>query len=346
MYKKTVFVIGAGASKEAKLPTGFELKDSISRLLDICFDIRQVSGDHLIADALQMHVQQPNVYDSDINPYLHEAWHIRDILPHQAISIDNFINNHRDNEKIALCGKLAIVRSILEAEKKSLLYFEKKRADSNINYSSLEKTWYIPFFQILTENCSKDDLKKRFQSITLIIFNYDRCVEHFLFNNLQAYFRMSEAEATDLVQSIKIYHPYGSVGSLPWLDKKVFMEFGSKPSPEALLILANEIKTFSEEIGLTSNDYFEIQKRMSEVDRLVFMGFAFHDLNMELIAPDSHKDKNYSLKCYATTFGLSESDKKVIRDQINGLYNCKVDTRMSDLVCGAFFTEYWRSLAF
>ncbi len=45
---KTVFVIGAGASKEANLPTGIELKDKISALLDIRFDWHdQKSGDEV-----------------------------------------------------------------------------------------------------------------------------------------------------------------------------------------------------------------------------------------------------------------------------------------------------------
>ena len=124
MGKKTVFVVGAGASKEAKLPTGHELKEDISRLLDMRFDWNdQKSGDYVIAEALRRHVKQPDG-SGDINPYLHEAWHIRDALL-QAISIDNFIDAHRKNEKIALCGKLAIVKSILHAESRSLLYFKK-----------------------------------------------------------------------------------------------------------------------------------------------------------------------------------------------------------------------------
>ena len=53
MDNKTVFVIGAGASKEANLPTGFELKGRIAKLLDIDFDFhKQISGDYKIVSAL------------------------------------------------------------------------------------------------------------------------------------------------------------------------------------------------------------------------------------------------------------------------------------------------------
>lgn len=37
----------------------------------------------------------------------------------QSISIDNFIDSHKGDKEIELCGKLAIVRAVLEAEAKS-----------------------------------------------------------------------------------------------------------------------------------------------------------------------------------------------------------------------------------
>ena len=101
MSGNTVFVIGAGASKEVNLRTGLEFKKNLAQLLDIRygdFGEKQEHGDHLIAGALFEHVRQPDRRRGDINPYLHEAWFIRDALP-QAISIDHFINAHRDNDK-------------------------------------------------------------------------------------------------------------------------------------------------------------------------------------------------------------------------------------------------------
>jgi hypothetical protein len=228
MSMNTVFVVGAGASQEANLPTGDELKRKIAQLLDVYFDLnQQKSGDHVIVAALDIFVR--GIGSTDINPYLEEARHIKDALP-QAISIDSFIDAHRGNDRIALCGKLAIVRSILDAEKSSILYFERSRIDSNINFSSLENTWYNSFFKLLTGNCGKNDLKERFQSITLIIFNYDRCIEHFIYCALQNYYKISEAEATEIVKNMNIYHPYGNVGTLPWMSRDGAIEFGKKPT--------------------------------------------------------------------------------------------------------------------
>jgi len=345
MNKKVVFVIGAGASKEANLPTGYELKEIISRLLNIHFDYRQKSGDHLIANALRKHVEDVSTQQNDINAYLSEARHIGDALP-LAISIDNFIDNHKGNEKISLCGKLAIVRSILDAEKKSLLYFKKDRIDSNIDFPSIEETWYTAFFKILTENCGIDDLEDRFRSVTLIIFNYDRCVEHFLKNSLQKFYQISKDEASDLVGFIDIFHPYGSVGMLPWFNSGGSMDFGTEPNAEELLKLTHQIKTFTEETDPDSGEISIIRDHVKNARKLVFLGFAFHKINMQLISPSGHADDYSFPKCYATASGVSSSDQEVISKQINELYGHDIDTRMANLKCADFFKEFWRSLAF
>ena len=351
MTQNTVFVIGAGASKEANFPTGYELKETIARLLDIRFDsfgTKQKSGDYLIIAALRLlAIQLGGNRTGIINSYLHEARHIRDALP-QAISIDNFIDTQRNNDKIALCGKLAIVRSILDAEEKSLLYFERRRSDSTINFQALTETWYTPFFQFLTQSCDKNDLKERFESITLIIFNYDRCLEHFIYYALQNYYKISETEAANLVKKINRYHPYGDVGTLPWINQTGSIEFGSEPSKEELLELSSKIKTFTEGTDPDSSEILEIRKHMGMADRLVFIGFAFHPLNMELITPEISEEGNkLNVKCFATSKNISDSDQEVIKEQIDEMYLGNIKkVRMSNLTCSKFFTEYWRSLAF
>lgn len=347
MDRKTVFVIGAGASKEANLPTGLELKSKIAQLLDIRFPdgYNQNGGDFTITEALRALTRDENGRNGDINPYLHEAWHIRDAMP-QSISIDNFIDTHRDNQKIALCGKLAIVQSILEAEKKSLLYIDKYKNFSNLNFKSLEKTWYSSFFQLLTENCAKSDLKARLEAVTLIIFNYDRCIEHFLLHALQNYYKINQSEAAEIVKHMSIYHPYGHVGHLPWVQAKDFMGFGELPSGQSLLALVNQIKTFAEGTDPESSEILEIKQHMAKVSHLIFLGFAFHKLNMKLLAPAANVKGFNIVRCFATTYQLSESNKEAISQKIRSLYSAEVGVRMADLQCNAFFNEYKNSLEF
>lgn len=360
MKKKTVYVIGAGASKEANLPTGYELKDSISSLLDIRFKHgNQSSGDPLIAAALHVYMEELDPQDNDIYPYQLAAWHIRDAMP-QATSIDSFIDTHRDNDKIAMCGKLAIVRSILDAERNSLLYVDNLHGKPKMDFNSLETTWYGKFFKLLHTNCRIDDLEDRLRSISLIIFNYDRCIEHFLFHALRNYYKISPAEAARLISCMNIFHPYGSVGLLPWFTNADgdTMGFGDDLYAGQLLQLAKKIKTFAEGTDPESSEVLAIREDMENAQKLVFLGFAFHKLNMQLITPDnSRNDYRPIPECYATTLNISKSDKDVVQKQIFDLYNpiknakynlLKDDLHieMSNLKCESFFSEYWRSLAF
>lgn len=346
MENKVVFVIGAGASKEAGLPTGVELKEKIATILDIRFDYRtQKSGDYVITQALRNIVQSADGKNGDINPYLYQAWHIRDALP-LAISIDNFIDSQRENKEIKLLGKLSIIKSILEAEKASKLFFERERANSSIDLTALNETWYLPFFQLITENCELNDLEARFQSIALVVFNYDRCIEHFLIHALQIYYKINDDEAAQLISLINIYHPYGSVGNLPWAEGDDPTQFGVEPNADQLIRLTEKIKTFTEGTDPESSEIIAIRDHISTASKVIFMGFAFHKLNMTLISPNDIQPRVNGFKCFGSAYGISESDKEAIKNQINELYQESIDTNIAELPCFQLLKEYWRSLAF
>src|SRR6266853_1701782 len=155
LSSKTVFIVGAGASSEAGLPVGSELKGIIARKLDLRFEHFSSpigSGDLTIFEALRR--QYPN----DINTYLGACWRVRDgiIL---APSIDDFIDAHQEDETIAECGKLAIARSILEAERRSKLFYELRNIEDTVNFSSIKDTWYFGFFQLLNHRMTRGDLE-------------------------------------------------------------------------------------------------------------------------------------------------------------------------------------------
>ena len=353
MTTRTVFVIGAGASKEVNLPTGYELKRNIASLLDFRFGNFKAfeGGDNIIITAIKRYVQglvnEDGVQEGGLDYYIDQALHIRDALP-QAISIDNFLDSQKGNDALALCGKLSIVRSILLSEKQSLLYFKHDRQGATINFELIEDKWFIPFFQIITENCTKADLSDRFKSISLIIFNYDRCIEHFLVHALCNYYRITEQDAAQLIRYINIYHPYGKVGDLPWQVRHHYTDFGAEPDANQLLDLAQSIKTFTEGTNPNSSDIVQIRERIYNAEKLVFLGFAFHKLNMELLAPQKTKPKSMQgFRCFATAFGISNSDREVVYELIRSLYNLRdFSYNFACLTCNDFFKEFSRSLSF
>lgn len=185
----------------------------------------------------------------------------------------------------------------------------------------------------------------------MIIFNYDRCVEHFLIHVLQNYYRISEVEAAELIEHLSIYHPYGSVGLLPWQKGDLQIGFGNSLNAIQLNELAKKIKTFTEGTDPSSSEIIDIRDHMAKAKKLVFLGFAFHKLNMELISPDLDTSLSYP-SVYATAYGVSDSDQNVINHQIKTMYRKKMMTlpelniEMINADCSSFFSSYWRSLSF
>jgi len=146
---KTIVIVGAGAGQEVGLPIGSGLKRKIAKLLNFRFqDGHRISGDVLIQQALGTPTLQA---ESGINNnnYLQTARFIRGAMP-LAESIDNFIYDHNGNKLIEYCGKLAIVRSILDTESTGMLYFDFTRDNSSFDHNAIENTWFNKFFKILT----------------------------------------------------------------------------------------------------------------------------------------------------------------------------------------------------
>jgi hypothetical protein len=347
--RSLVLVIGAGASKEASLPVGGELKRQIADALDIRFDRRgrRLGGDDLIAEAYNIFAATSAGRYGDINPLLRASWRIRDAMP-QAISIDSFIDTHRSDELIAVCGKLAIARCILAAESNSSLKVDTSNIYNKMNFGRLEGTWYNAFFQLLTESCPKQDLPSRFAAVAIICFNYDRCIEHYLHSALQNYYALTPVEATNALEDLEIYHPYGTVGALPWQDPGGGFEFGASPRAKQLVAFAEQIRTFSEGTDPDESDVSAIRESLSMAERIAFLGFAFHRLNLELLFPtELPSTEARGRSVYATAVGISKADADVIsRDlsRLGAIDDDGVHIRI-DLTCVQLFREYWRSLS-
>ena len=166
--------------------------------------------------------------------------------------------------------------------------------------------------KFLTLDCHKNDINQLFNNVSFIIFNYDRCVEHFIFHFLQNYYGIDPDEAAEIISGVKLFHPYGLVGQLPWQTGGDGTPFGSNDHLWQLLSLADQIKTFAERI----EDEAEIHKMrqlVQEASQIVFLGFAFHMQNMDLITPQGKTDIN---RVFATAVGISTSNCDVIEADI------------------------------
>ncbi len=346
--KSLVLVIGAGASFEAKLPLGSGLKKRIADLLDIRYDLQRESGDALIDRAFHILLQQSDRRSEGISPYLYASWRIRDAMP-QAISIDNFIDAHRGDPLVEKAGKLAIVRSILEAEAKSSLAIHPSYTNNRLKFEAVQGTWFNSFFQLLTENCQFVNLPQRFARVGVVCFNYDRCIEHYLFNALQNYYGVTAEAAAEVLTHLEIHHPYGTVGRLPWMGGGEKIDFGGEPSANQLVQLAERIRTFTEGANIAESDISGIRAVLASAERIAFLGFAFHRLNLELLFPPQSAGVSPRVcPVFATGVGISDPDAEVIREELFALAGLNPGTThiARETPCAKLFEDYRRSLSF
>jgi hypothetical protein len=300
LRKKTVFVIGAGASHEFNLPVGVDLAKTISAKLDIKVrnpysESYHTSGDHDLFDSVRRSFPQQD------NLYQEAGWRIRDAVI-LASSIDDFLHVHRHDERIVNFGKATIVKCILEAEQNSKLYFSLTNSQSTIRFGECADTWLVKLMRLLVRNRPHADRAKFFDQSAFVIFNYDRCIEHFFVHALSKFYFISTEEASEIVSRARIYHPYGTPGLL----NKV--PFGTERTD--WVNLASEIKTYTEMV-----EAGDIKKAIQDAGQIVFLGFAYHDQNMSLLADDSSLPTKTVV---GTAYKRSDSDVQTIKAQVAG----------------------------
>jgi hypothetical protein len=345
-----VLVVGAGASRELGLPSGEELKSKIAELLRASYRyaLCPANGTNRVYEALKIISS-----NGDGKPQVREEGSLINALNsiakglNAAISIDNYLDAHKNDKDVMICGKLAIVSCILNSEASSELVLSRRGIGKALNHDRVKESWLLPFFQILTENCSKDDLPERLGRVAVICFNYDRCIEQFMHLQLQEYYNTDGHDAAAILRHLRILHPYGVTGMLPWQEGSHVCEFGGSPDAGTLVNLAKKIKTFTEETSLTTGNMRAIRRILASADKIVFLGFGFHRLNLEyLYSKETPEQEQGRGSVFATAYSMSESNRDHVVKELARLSGLRLtaETFRTDLKCKQLIIEYSRSL--
>ena len=340
----TVFVLGAGASYEVGLPVGAQLKDQIAKLVNIKFsDVGsgEHTGDAWVMEAFRAHARAESL---NVNELLHAGWHISDAMP-QAISIDNFLDARRGEKLIELAGKLGIVQGILHAERNSKIFIDPRSQSNRIKFTNVTNTWFNKFFQLVTENCRFEDVVERLKSVSIISFNYDRCLAHFLLHSLQNYYGVSTQEAEEVLRDFEVLYPYGTVGPLPFAAAQKGVTYGATLNGAGLLEHSREILTFTEGTDQRFSEITRIRNNIKNAKRIVFLGFAFHPLNMELLAPKPETISPRNQIVIGTAYGLSISDLEAIREDLDIRLHKPTKIVLPGETCDGLFSNNSRTLS-
>ena len=244
----TVLVLGAGASAPYGFPVASELKQKI-------------------CDAFAK--------DPTATRFLHEGSEIpmnvflefREAFRKSGqSSVDAFLERRPDFIPV---GKLAIAYCLIPYESEDAFFQPTCGGD-----------WYQYLFGKL--NASFEEFGQN--KLSVITFNYDRSLEHFLLTTLQHSHGKTFDECADLlVNHVPIVHVYGQLSEHRYPHPEARQYSPDREPFEAVASAAHGIKILNE----TEPKFDEAHRLLADAGRICFLGFGYHELNIKRLAIDT-----------------------------------------------------------
>lgn len=321
--QNTVFIIGAGASAEAGLPLGSALAKRVSNALR--FDPEAIRA--------EVGSGNPEIYRAILNfagpansrGMLKKCRELSFSLAH-ADSIDACLNDFRTDEDLMYCGKVAIAYEIARAEQNSLLSVRNNNIYNTIDWNSCDGLWYSKFFRILKDGIDSNSIEDIFDNVEIICFNYDRCIEQYLFYALRDYYRISAGQAIKLLNKLTLIHPYGVISGFQADINTGHSNFGQDLASVNIGERARTIRTIFE-ANTDAHKVADIRASLAKAEQLIFLGFGFHKLNMNLLKRPLGANVGHT--CYATGYKLPNPGLPIIQDRIHSIFGIDLDTSRS-----------------
>jgi hypothetical protein len=140
--------------------------------------------------------------------------------------------------------------------------------------------------------------------VKFITFNYDRSLEHFLYERLLATFAISDDQALAIVRKLAILHVYGSLGRFGISVSGTDLPYQPTHNTQSLLIAANAIRVIPEARD-DSDEFKTAREWLSHAERICFLGFGFDSLNVRRLGILNGLSRPTS---YENVFGVTAPD--------------------------------------
>lgn len=273
-------MLGAGASEPYGLPLGAQLK---AYILDR--------------------------YNTDTG----QTIHLLNTTPFVRHQIDNFVNALR-------YSGLSSVDAFLECRPeftdigKAMMGIELLFGEIHERLWQPVNNWLTYLYGYMVGNSLEEFAKNQ---VSFVTFNYDRCVEHFLFVSLKNSFGRSDEETARVVKKFNVVHLHGRLGHLPWQEGKSAIEFGDNQiDVRKMNIVTKEIKVVHEDHELDGRDadFALAHVMLVNARRVYLMGFGFgarniQRLKLETLAPHVFE---------GTAYGLTDKEREDCRTSSGG----------------------------
>lgn len=283
--KPTILILGAGAS------CPYNFSDGIGLRKKICTYFLSEFNNLLNRSMLSKSERVGLISTAEEYVYDFKSQDIR-------VTIDEFLNHKK---KYDFVGKISIIVTILKEESHSEFGDKIKIPAHN---------WYSNLFGRLFRDCDANSLENN--NIKIITFNYDRSLEHFLFDRLVALLDNSPSDRNKIFEFLhtRIIHVYGKIAPLGWQSPRdtssnVLVEYGDENcSFEVVSELTKNIFTMHNVTDETKlNEAKNILKKVND-GRIFFLGFGYDYYNMgKLGLPNIFKrDKQCNIRIYGSAF--------------------------------------------
>jgi hypothetical protein len=281
IYRKTVFVVGAGASIPYGYPSG-------SSMLN---EARAISIDDLRA--------MTNVGPRDTAERFKAA--LRDC---ESDSLDSLLELRPDLDEI---GRRYIAHRILTAE------------NQNYDRRPSHGDWLSYLFNQMDTGRTLDSFLNN--PVTFITYNYDRRIEYQISRGLHARYVEAEQEVDDRVTEhwLKnpVIHLHGSVGSL--IEHSGFVPFGAREDGDDVdhsirrwtLTASKSIRIVHQADG-NSAEFQAARMALSKAECVIFLGFSFGRTNVDRLG-FNHIHPQTSVFC--SRHGMTDSEVGIFISQ-------------------------------
>ncbi len=275
--KKTVLVLGAGASKPYGLPLGIELRDSV---------IRTNNDFSIFQRALGIDFSQDKYIE------------FTKALAYSGFSsVDAFLE---ENDKWLEIGKAAIALNLLRDEVNSINSLFPPMQPKDHWYETLWSHLKAPSWIAFNRN-----------QLTIITFNYDRSLEHYLVTLLCSNYGIQPDIATQGLMDFPLLHVHGYLGH--YIDNDGNPDYGKKLTKDRFITARSGIQIVHENNGDTP-EFKMAQKLIHEAERVLFIGFGYHPKNMAKLG--FREIRQYSGLGSFKAFGTHKGMKAPVWDRI------------------------------
>lgn len=276
----TVLILGAGASMHLGFPSGVDLKDLI------CGELHKGASSNLVKDLNRYG------FSEEMQQEFGAA-----LTKSGRRSVDRFLEHRPDFVEI---GKAAIARTLMVLEYEPKLF--SGQGDSH-HWYELMFDKVFPNFEPLAENL-----------LSVITFNYDRSLEHYLITSLRNSFEASDMGAAKVLNSLPILHVHGQLGQLPSV-----VGTGRHYSPnnsQENLKLATEGIRIVHEVETDDEVFGQARAMILNADRIIFIGFGYDRTNLIRLGFPDISVEDRPRKIYGSAFEFTTKEMDLVKPRL------------------------------